>query len=120
MICDLILVSMLGLCTVQSVASAQTASMPAGRGEIQVRHYTSTVSERPQPYAIYLPTDYSASNRYPLYIALHGGSSNGNLFLGVVMGNNLNLKSYRQHLHDHFVPRWQSDWISWRRTALAK
>ena len=31
---------------------------------------------------------------YPLLIVLHGGSANGNLFLGVVLGNNMNWKEY--------------------------
>ena len=49
--------------------------------------------------------------RYPLFVMLHGGSSNGNLFLGVLLGNNLDWKSYNQHLYDPFVPRWKPDAI---------
>ncbi|HEX2676909.1 MAG TPA: extensin family protein, partial [Polyangiales bacterium] len=44
-------------------------------------------------------------------IVLHGGSANGNLFLGVVLGNNMNWKEYEFHLWDEFEPRWASNFI---------
>ena len=44
-------------------------------------------------------------------IVLHGGSSNGNLFLGVVLGNNMNWKEYDIHLWDRYEPRWSPPWI---------
>jgi hypothetical protein len=44
-------------------------------------------------------------------IVLHGGSSNGNLFLGVVLGNNMNWKEYDFHLWDKYDPRWSPPWI---------
>ncbi|MEZ4252822.1 MAG: alpha/beta hydrolase-fold protein [Polyangiales bacterium] len=64
-----------------------------------------------QGYAIYLPPDYDPSRTYPLYIALHGGSSNGNLFLGVVLGNNMDWLRYDEFVYDDFTPRWTPDWI---------
>ena len=64
-----------------------------------------------QGYAVYIPPDYDPSRRYPLYVALHGGSSNGNLFLGVVLGNNMDWETYSQHLYDEYTPRWSPDWI---------
>lgn len=81
------------------------------RGEIVNRGYRSPVSPTLQGYAIYVPPDYDPTRRYPLYVALHGGSSNGNLFLGVVLGNNMDWETYDQHLWDDYVPRWTPDWI---------
>ncbi|HJL18673.1 MAG TPA: extensin family protein, partial [Sandaracinaceae bacterium LLY-WYZ-13_1] len=49
--------------------------------------------------------------RYPLLVMLHGGSSNGNLFLGVVLGNNMDWERYSQFLWNDFTPRWSPDWI---------
>lgn len=84
---------------------------PAARGEIVNRGYRSPISPTLQGYAIYVPPDYDPARRYPLYVALHGGSSNGNLFLGVVLGNNMDWETYDQHLWDDYVPRWTPDWI---------
>lgn len=81
------------------------------RGKITMRGYVSPISEYVQGYAIYLPPGYDATKSYPLLVMLHGGSANGNLFLGVVLGNNMNWKEYSEHLWDEFEPRWSPDWI---------
>lgn len=81
------------------------------RGKIANRGYQSAASTLPQGYAIYLPENYDPSRPHPLYVALHGGSSNGNLFLGVVLGNNMDWLTYNQHLWDEFTPRYKPDWI---------
>jgi enterochelin esterase-like enzyme len=81
------------------------------RGSIVNRGYRSPLSTRLQGYAIYVPPDYDPDKPYPLYVALHGGSSNGNLFLGVVLGNNMPWEKYRDHLYDDYEPRWKPDWI---------
>lgn len=83
----------------------------AADGELVNRGYRSPISTVLQGYAIYLPPNYDPSRRYPLYIALHGGSSNGNLFLGVVLGNNMDWLRYDQFVYDDFTPRWTPDWI---------
>ena len=84
---------------------------PAAHGEIVNRGYRSPISTRLQGYAVYVPPDYDPSRTYPLYVALHGGSSNGNLFLGVVLGNNMDWLTYDEHLYDDYVARWTPDWI---------
>ncbi len=81
------------------------------QGQIVPRGYQSALSTVLQGYAVYIPPTYDPSRTYPMMVVLHGGSSNGNLFLGVVLGNNLNWKNYPQHLYDEFTPRWTPDWI---------
>ncbi|MEM9864493.1 MAG: extensin family protein [Myxococcota bacterium] len=83
----------------------------AARGEIVNRAYRSAISPELQGYAVYIPPNYDPERSYPLYIALHGGSSNGNLFLGVVLGNNMDWVTYDEHLYDDYTPRWSPDWI---------
>lgn len=80
-------------------------------GKILNRAYRSPISERLQGYAVYLPPNYDPSRSYPLMVMLHGGSSNGNLFLGVTLGNNMSWLTYDEHLYDIYSPRWTPDWI---------
>jgi poly(3-hydroxybutyrate) depolymerase len=84
---------------------------PAQRGQIVSRGYRSPISQRVQGYTVYVPPDYTPEKRYPLMIVLHGGSSNGNLFLGVVLGNNMDWKTYDAHLWDRYEPRWSPNFI---------
>ncbi len=86
-------------------------AMPEQRGLITLRGYRSRITENRQGYSIYLPPGYDPSKQYPLMIVLHGGSANGHLFLGVVLGNNMNWLEYDKHLWDELVPRWKPDWI---------
>jgi predicted esterase len=81
------------------------------RGQIIMRGYDSPISKIRQGYAIYVPKNYDPARAYPLMLVMHGGSANGNLFLGVVLGNNMNWKEYDQHLWDDFSPRYSPDWI---------
>ena len=81
------------------------------RGHIASRGYASPISRRIQGYTVYVPPDYTPDKQWPLLIALHGGSSNGNLFLGVVLGNNMDWKSYDKHLWDRYEPRWSPPFI---------
>jgi enterochelin esterase-like enzyme len=81
------------------------------RGQIVMRGYNSSISNVRQGYGIYLPKNYDPARAYPLMLVLHGGSANGNLFLGVVLGNNMNWKEYDKHLWDDFTPRYFPDWI---------
>src|SRR5690606_27097798 len=75
---------------------------PEQRGKIVSRGYWSPVSERRQGYTVYLPPNYDPQRTWPLMLVLHGGSSNGNLFLGVVLGNNMSWKSYPLYLWNDF------------------
>ncbi len=84
---------------------------PEQGGRIVNRGYWSPSSARRQGYAVYLPPNYDPHKNYPLMLVLHGGSSNGNLFLGVVLGNNMNWKRYPQFLWNQFEPRWKPNWI---------
>lgn len=84
---------------------------PEQRGLIANRGYVSPISQAVQGYTVYVPPDYDPSRQYPLLIMMHGGSSNGNLFLGVVLGNNMDWLTYSQHLWDDYTPRWSPDWI---------
>lgn len=80
-------------------------------GQLLNRGYRASFSPMRQGYAIYTPPNYDPSREYPLMIVLHGGSSNGNLFLGVVLGNNMDWLRYNQFLYDDFTARWTPDWI---------
>jgi pimeloyl-ACP methyl ester carboxylesterase len=81
------------------------------QGQIIMRGYDSPISKLRQGYAVYVPKNYDPSRAYPLMLVLHGGSANGNLFLGVVLGNNMNWKEYDKHLWDDFSPKWSPEWI---------
>jgi predicted esterase len=93
------------------LAREGTDPIVAQHGKILMRGYQSPISLERQGYAIYIPPEYDPAKRYPMLIALHGGSANGNLFLGVVLGNNMNWKQYPKHLWDEYEPRWSPDWI---------
>lgn len=84
---------------------------PTQRGQIVSRGYRSPISQRVQGYTVYVPPSYTPEKRWPLMIVLHGGSSNGNLFLGVVLGNNMDWKTYDAHLWDRYDPRWSPNYI---------
>jgi hypothetical protein len=80
-------------------------------GRITNRGYESEISTTRQGYTVYVPPDYDPSRSYPLLVMMHGGSSNGNLFLGVVLGNNMDWLTYDEHLWDFYSPRWSPQWI---------
>jgi predicted esterase len=83
----------------------------AENGRIVSRGYRSPISQRIQGYTVYVPPNYTPDRAWPLMIVLHGGSSNGNLFLGVVLGNNMSWLEYDKHLWHRYEPRWSPEWI---------
>jgi poly(3-hydroxybutyrate) depolymerase len=97
---------------VAAIAEAKAGRDPlaARRGFVE-RAYRSEISTELQPYSIYVPDDYDPTRPTPLFVVLHGGSSNHNLFLGVVFGNNLDWETYSQHLYDRFEPRFETSWL---------
>jgi hypothetical protein len=52
----------------------------------QVSTFFSSIDDSDQPYALYLPKNYSAEKAYPLVISLHGAFSNHRLNLRRVFG----------------------------------
>jgi hypothetical protein len=93
------------------LAEAGQDPIVAERGKILMRGYRSELSTVRQGYAVYIPKNYDPSRSYPLMLMLHGGSANGNLFLAVVLGNNMSWLEYPIHLWDDLQPRWSPDWI---------
>lgn len=92
-------------------AEAGRDPFPEARGQILMRGYDASYSPARQGYAIYLPPGYDPSRPWPVVVMLHGGSSIGNLFLGVVLGNNMDWLTYNLHLYDDYTPRWSPDAI---------
>jgi len=81
------------------------------RGELTLRGYRSPISDRLQGYAVYVPADYDPSRRYPLLVALHGGSTNGNLFAALTLGARVPHAEYRRHWWRVHRPVLRPDWI---------
>jgi hypothetical protein len=84
----------------------------AGERGMIVRGYRSALTTKLQGYSLYLGPAYDPSTAHPLLVLLHGGSSNHHLFLGVVLGNNVEWASYHQNLWTEYEPRWDpGNWI---------
>lgn len=78
---------------------------------LTVRAYESDISQKIQPYSIYVPESYDPSKATPLIVILHGGSSNHSLFIGVFFNNNVPWAEYSANLRTLYVPRWDTDWL---------
>lgn len=81
------------------------------KGRIVNRAYRSRLTPALQGYAVYLPPGYDPAKKWPVVVMLHGGSSNGNLFLGVVLGNNMSWLKYHEYWWNEFEPQWKPNCI---------
>ncbi len=71
------------------LCAAVTAAVLAAQTYVpgpQVLTFFSDVDDSDQPYAVYVPRNFSASKKYPLVISLHGAWSNHRLNLKRVFG----------------------------------
>jgi poly(3-hydroxybutyrate) depolymerase len=62
-----------------------------GKEGPQIFTFHSDVDDTEQPYAIYIPKNYSPKKTYPLVVMLHGAGSNHRLALKRVFGKSNNL-----------------------------
>ncbi|MCU0660880.1 MAG: prolyl oligopeptidase family serine peptidase [Myxococcota bacterium] len=73
------------------------------------RGYRSVLSLRPQFYAIYVPKSYTPDRTWPLIVSLHGGQSNYNLWMALILGNNVAEKDYFANHRTSFSPKFDQD-----------
>lgn len=72
----------------------------------QVLTFFSTVDDRDQPYALYLPENFDTSRAYPLVISLHGAGSNHRLNLRRVFGKS-NAEGENDVEASRYFPEWE-------------
>ncbi len=72
----------------------------------QILTFFSTVDDRDQPYAIYLPNNFDDSRTYPLVISLHGAGSNHRLNLRRVFGKS-NAGDENDVEASRYFPEWE-------------
>src|SRR4051794_8834255 len=70
-----------GLCLIALALTAQTIATG-----LQVLTFFSDVDDSDQPYAIYVPQDYTPGRRWPVVLSLHDTGSNHRLNLRRVFG----------------------------------
>ncbi|MDD5309689.1 MAG: prolyl oligopeptidase family serine peptidase [Deltaproteobacteria bacterium] len=69
------------------------------------RGYQSRYSTIPQMYSIYVPDEYDGKTPMPLIVSLHGGSSNHNVWMALILGNPISTKEYWASFRTEFQPR---------------
>ncbi len=77
--------SLLSLLPLLVIVASVLSAQPLKTGP-QVLTFLSNVDDTDQPYALYLPRDYTPSKKYPLIISLHGENSTHRLNLRRVFG----------------------------------
>jgi predicted esterase len=73
------------------------------------RGYRSPMSTMPQIYSIYVPKSYTPQKSWPLIVSLHGGQSNHNLWMALILGNNVAEKDYFANHRSEFSPRFHQE-----------
>ncbi len=66
------------------------------------RGYNSRFAPNPQLYSVYIPRWYDPSKRWPLIVSLHGGSSNHNVWMAMLLGNIVEVPDYRKNFRTTF------------------
>jgi poly(3-hydroxybutyrate) depolymerase len=75
------------------MASYKTAVLIAGVAcwamaqEVRVTTHRSAIDQSDQPYALYLPKDFSRAKRYPLLVSLHGAGGDHRTGMRQVIGD---------------------------------
>lgn len=71
----------------------------------QVVSFYSAIDDSEQPYALYVPKNYSSDKSYPLVVMLHGAGSNHRLALKRVFGKS-NLPGESDAVASRYFPHW--------------
>ena len=67
------------------------------------RGYATRFAPFPEMYSIYVPKAYTRSKKWPLIVSLHGGSSNHNVWMAMLLGHQLTPAEYRRNFRTHFA-----------------
>ena len=66
------------------------------------RGYPTQYAPYPEIYSIYVPRSYDEKKKWPLIVSLHGGSSNHNVWMAMLLGHPLTPSEYRRNFRTPF------------------